>query len=253
MKNNNFLVVDDCRLVLSLVRNIITTRLGSDNIFTASNGKEALDLLEKNKIDVIISDWEMPKLSGEELLYQIRHNSRFKEIPFIMMTSLGGRDFVITAIQNGVSNYVVKPFTPEKLEKAVRKAWNGANKRDAQRYSGLPQHKLSAKLDGKNFHAKLLNISSTGAQFSMKFSKEVQLFSSCELDLKFEKASELGITHLGPIKGRVVRIEAENSFHPSSLQCEVALYFASDSHCKEVEESLAQLFAFLNAKTRMIT
>lgn len=239
-------------MVLSLVSNIITSRLGSDNIFTASNGAEALDLLEKNQIDVIISDWEMPKLSGEELLYQVRNDSRFKEIPFIMMTSLGGRDFVITAIQNGVSDYIVKPFTPEKLENAVRKAWNGANRRDAQRYSGLPRNKLSVKFDGKYFNAKVLNLSSTGALFSMKFSKEVQLFSRCELNLKFEEISELGATHLGPIKGRVVRIEAENSFHPSSLQCEVALYFASDSLCKEVEENLAQLLTFLSSKTQII-
>ena len=99
MRNIKYLVVDDCNMVLNLVKNIITTRLGSDNIFTATNGEEALVILDKNEIDVVISDWEMPKLSGEELLYQIRTNSRLKEIPFIMMSSLGGRDFVITAIK----------------------------------------------------------------------------------------------------------------------------------------------------------
>lgn len=164
-----------------------------------------------------------------------------------MMTAQEGRDFIITAIQNGVSNYIVKPFTPEKLEDAIRKSWNSAKKRLSTRHASLPKHQLIVKINGKSFPAKVLTISRTGALIKMTYCDEIKLFSRCELCLLFEKIGQLGAFTINPLPGTVVRLEAEDSFHPSTKTCEVALYFAANDLDKKIEKSLKNLLKFLNS------
>ncbi len=82
----------------------------------ADDGSTAWEILNKDKIDFIISDWNMPKMSGIELLRKVRASEEFADLPFLMVTAEGQQENVIEAVQAGVSNYIVKPFTPETFE-----------------------------------------------------------------------------------------------------------------------------------------
>ena len=118
----NVLIVDDFATMRRILRNILK-QIGFTNIIEADDGTTALEVLEKQKIDLIISDWNMPKMTGLDLLKEVRANSEFKSLPFLMVTAEAQKKNVIDAVQAGVSNYIVKPFTAdqilEKLEKIV--------------------------------------------------------------------------------------------------------------------------------------
>lgn len=116
------LVVDDFATMRRIVKDVLK-QLGFDNIVEAGDGSAALDVLKKEKVDLIVSDWNMPKMTGLELLKAVRADDNLKGIPFVMVTAEGQKDNVIEAVKVGVSNYIVKPFTPgtfgEKLEKVL--------------------------------------------------------------------------------------------------------------------------------------
>lgn len=105
--------------------------MGVKDIVEADNGKDALDILKKKRItskssgrrmfDLIICDWMMPEMSGLELLRAVRSNSVLKSIPFLMVTAEHDRELVLQAIEEGVSDYVVKPFTADILEGKINK------------------------------------------------------------------------------------------------------------------------------------
>ncbi len=91
----------------------------------ADDGSTALAVLKKDQVGLIISDWNMPKVSGLDLLKTVRSDESMKDMPFLMVTAEAQKDSVVQAVQAGVSNYIVKPFTPEaikeKLEQIFKK------------------------------------------------------------------------------------------------------------------------------------
>ncbi len=117
------LIVDDFATMRRILKNILK-QLGFKNILEADDGTTALEVLEKQEIDLIISDWNMPKMTGLELLKRVRVSEKYKRAPFLMVTAEAQKQNVIEAVQAGVSNYVVKPFTAEaisdKLEKILK-------------------------------------------------------------------------------------------------------------------------------------
>ena len=115
------LVVDDFATMRKIVKNVLK-QIRLENTIEAENGKKALELLNKEEVDLIISDWIMPEMTGIEFLRACKADPKFKGIPFIMITAEAQRDNVLEAIQAGVDNYIVKPFTPEKLQGAIDKA-----------------------------------------------------------------------------------------------------------------------------------
>lgn len=112
------LVVDDFATMRRIVRNILKD-LQFKEIIEAENGAEALMLLESTKVDLIVSDWNMPVMTGLELLKQVRAVDRHKELPFLMVTAEAQKDNVVEAIKAKVSNYVVKPFSPTILAEKI--------------------------------------------------------------------------------------------------------------------------------------
>jgi two-component system chemotaxis response regulator CheY len=116
----NVLIVDD----FASMRRIISTcfkQLGFNNLFESIDGEDALRILGKRKIGLIVSDWNMPKINGLELLKAVRADDNLKSIPFLMLTTEGNKENVIQAVQAGVSNYIVKPFTLETLSSKLDK------------------------------------------------------------------------------------------------------------------------------------
>lgn len=114
------LVVDDFATMRRILKNILK-QLGFTNITEADDGTSALEELKKNSFDLIISDWNMPKMTGLELLKRVRSDDALKEIPFLMVTAEAQKQNVIEAVQAGVSNYVVKPFTAEAISDKLHK------------------------------------------------------------------------------------------------------------------------------------
>ena len=121
--NMKVLVVDDFATMRRIVKNILN-QIGFKNIIEADDGSSALEVLKKDKVDLIMSDWNMPKVTGLELLKAIRSDESMKDMPFLMVTAEGLKDSVVQTVQAGVSDYIVKPFTAdtvkEKLEKMFK-------------------------------------------------------------------------------------------------------------------------------------
>lgn len=120
-KETVFLVVDD----FEAMRQITATQLralGADQILTARSGKEALTLLGKQRVDMILADWYMPGMSGLDLLQAVRADDRLRHLPFIMITAEAERERVAEAIAAGVSDLLVKPYTAERLGARIARA-----------------------------------------------------------------------------------------------------------------------------------
>ncbi len=114
------LIVDDFATMRRILKNILK-QIGFKNILEADDGTTALDVLDKQLVDLIISDWNMPKMTGLELLKSVRASDRYKKTPFLMVTAEAQKQNVIEAVQAGVSNYVVKPFTAEAISEKLAK------------------------------------------------------------------------------------------------------------------------------------
>jgi len=114
------LIVDDFATMRRIVKNILT-QLGFKNFIEADDGSVAWDILQKEQVDFIVSDWNMPKMPGIELLKKVRADEKLKDIPFLMVTAEAQKENIIEAVKAKVSNYIVKPFTPETLSEKIEK------------------------------------------------------------------------------------------------------------------------------------
>ncbi|MBF0352394.1 MAG: chemotaxis response regulator CheY [SAR324 cluster bacterium] len=119
-KEMNILVVDDFSTMRRIVKNILR-QLGFNNIVEADDGTTAMAKLKSEKIDFVITDWNMPKMTGMELLKEIRTDANLKSIPVLMVTAEALQENIIAAVKAGVSNYIVKPFDAKTLSDKINK------------------------------------------------------------------------------------------------------------------------------------
>lgn len=115
------LVVDDATFVRDMVKRTVRQLAPNADLLEAPDGARAMGIIKSKGVDLILSDWEMPEMSGEELLRWVREQPKFSEIPFVMITSRGDRNHVMAAVQAGVSDYLSKPFTAEELTRKIGK------------------------------------------------------------------------------------------------------------------------------------
>lgn len=114
------LVVDDFSTMRRIVKNILK-QIGFSNIDEAEDGNNALLKLKQEKFDMVVSDWNMPNMTGLDLLKAIRADSAINSMPVLMVTAEAKKENVLEAIQAGVNNYVVKPFTADTLKDKIEK------------------------------------------------------------------------------------------------------------------------------------
>lgn len=119
-KDLTVLVVDDFSTMRRIVRNILRD-LEFKNILEAEDGTTALSMLQTHKVDLIVSDWNMPKMTGLELLKHVRGDDRLKDTPFLMVTAEAQKENIVEAVKAKVSNYIVKPFTAATLSEKLAK------------------------------------------------------------------------------------------------------------------------------------
>ncbi len=120
--NMEVLVVDDFATMRRILKNILR-QIGFTNISEADDGKDALNMLKKKKFDLILCDWNMPEMPGIELLKRVRADDGLKDIAFVMVTAEAKKENILAAVQEGVSNYVVKPFTAETISEKLEKVF----------------------------------------------------------------------------------------------------------------------------------
>ena len=113
-----FLVVDDSPTMRRIVINALKS-FGWADVVEAGDGEEALQELGQNEVDFVITDWNMPNMSGLELTKAIRSSDKTKDLPILMVTTRGLKQDIIEALKARVNNYVVKPFTPQVLKEKL--------------------------------------------------------------------------------------------------------------------------------------
>lgn len=120
IENTKFLVVDDFSTMRRIVRNLLK-ELGFANVHEAEDGVDALNKLRGESFDFVVSDWNMPNMTGIELLRAIRGDAALKHLPVLMVTAEAKKENIIEAAQAGASGYVVKPFTAATLDEKLKK------------------------------------------------------------------------------------------------------------------------------------
>jgi two-component system chemotaxis response regulator CheY len=119
-KNLKFLVVDDFSTMRRIVRNLLK-ELGYANVDEAEDGVAALQKLRGGNFQFVVTDWNMPNMTGIELLRAIRADGALKHLPVLMITAEAKKENIIEAAQAGASGYIVKPFTAATLEEKLSK------------------------------------------------------------------------------------------------------------------------------------
>ena len=120
IEDTKFLVVDDFSTMRRIVRNLLK-ELGFVNVQEAEDGVDALNKLRGESFDFVVSDWNMPNMTGIELLRAIRADADLKHLPVLMVTAEAKKENIIEAAQAGASGYVVKPFTAATLDEKLKK------------------------------------------------------------------------------------------------------------------------------------
>lgn len=116
----NVLVVDDSKIMREIVKRSVSKIIKTDvNYLEAGDGQEALKLIESNPINLLLLDWNMPKLDGLSLVKELRSREEFKKLHVLMITSEAAKYNVIEAIKHGVNDYLIKPVTEQALQKKL--------------------------------------------------------------------------------------------------------------------------------------
>lgn len=119
-KDIKILVVDDFSTMRRIIKNLLRD-LGFTNVDEADDGKTALPILKQGHIDFLITDWNMPEMTGIDLLKAVRADPALASIPVLMVTAEAKREQIIAAAQAGVNGYIVKPFTAAVLKEKIDK------------------------------------------------------------------------------------------------------------------------------------
>lgn len=129
--NSRFIVIDDFATMRKIIKKVLS-ELGYTNVDEAEDGAKALPMIQGatqngNPYTVIISDWNMPNMTGLELLKNCKADPSLKSIPFVLVTAEGEQKQIIEAAKAGVSDYVVKPFNAQTLKEKLTKVYNRHN------------------------------------------------------------------------------------------------------------------------------
>lgn len=112
------LTVDDSATMRRIIKNQLK-QVGFEEVDEAENGREALGLLARGGYDLLITDWNMPEMCGLDLVKEVRRSDGIKALPILMVTTVAGKEEIVTALKAGVNNYVVKPFDANTLQTKI--------------------------------------------------------------------------------------------------------------------------------------
>lgn len=122
-KNMKILIVDDFSTMRRIIKNLLRD-LGFTNTQEADDGLTALPMLKGGDFDFLVTDWNMPGMTGIELLKEVRADDKLASLPTLMVTAEAKKDQIVEAAQAGVNGYVVKPFTAQALKEKIEKIFD---------------------------------------------------------------------------------------------------------------------------------
>ena len=119
-KNMKILIVDDFSTMRRIIKNLLRD-LGFNNTDEADDGTTGLPKLQSGNYDFLVTDWNMPGMTGIDLLRAVRADERLKTLPVLMVTAEAKKEQIVLAAQEGVNGYIVKPFTAQTLKEKIDK------------------------------------------------------------------------------------------------------------------------------------
>lgn len=114
------LVVDDFATMRKIAIKMLA-KMGLENVTEAVSGKDAWEKMQNEDFDFILTDWNMPEMTGLELLIEIRKQDKYKDLPVVLITAEAEKENIVKAISQGANGYILKPFNLEKLQAAIEK------------------------------------------------------------------------------------------------------------------------------------
>lgn len=204
------LVVDDQSTIRHIIAKILKDNLYFRKIFQAPDASRGMELLKTEKsINWIFSDWEMPGMTGDEFLQVVRENPETAHIPFLLITSRNEKGILVTAAQAGVSEILIKPFTPALMIDKVRKVATMEERRAAERFKANIKVPVNIQFEhGTGLAASLENISETGLLVKAPIPKNAHHIPSVYDEAALAIHGNYGIVQL---KANIVRIEVDDS------------------------------------------
>ncbi len=166
LKGKTCLIVEDHFPMRQFIELILKHQLGCDSIFQAEDAEEALGILENPAgdavVDLIVCDWGLPGMDGDMFLHEIRLMEAYKQTPFLMATGNNSRDLVITAIQAGVTDFLIKPFTAANLVRKIKRSIVMARGRTRKRYLVKEKYPVKLVSSSAKCTGELVDISDAG-------------------------------------------------------------------------------------------
>ncbi|MCK5195617.1 MAG: response regulator [Desulfobulbaceae bacterium] len=242
--NIQILVVDDVESIRKITKPILIS-LGflSKNLYTATDGEKALKVLKNEHIDLVICEWNIPKITGLELLKTVRGDSILSSLPFIILTSTNDQNLILQAAQEKVSQYIIKPFTSADLGMKLQQLFLPCEKRAHFRHTAHEDNQLIVLKKGKRCTVgKVINVSQGGLLAKLLIRQDLTIHNELDLHISFSDSSKEKYVNIIP--GEIVRIE-RNPKDPDKKTAHYGVIFKTMDF--KQKEFLNKLIAWLKA------
>lgn len=160
------LIADDHEIIRDFTTQGLERKFENIIVDEAKNGKEAQKMMTKKRYDLIICDWELPLINGEELLKWMRNHQNLDETSFIMLTSRSEKEYIVRAFRAGIDSYLIKPFTIKGLTEKVLATVENLNRRKSERYE--IEGPITIRFGSRSMTGKLVDIGLGGFLGSFK-------------------------------------------------------------------------------------
>ncbi|HSR37181.1 MAG TPA: response regulator [Desulfurivibrionaceae bacterium] len=206
-KPTTILLVDHSAKARSLLGELLTKRLGCGTVLEAANGIEAWQIIEHRTVDAVIANRRLPKMSGLELLVKLRESEAFAKLPVLMILNSNDDEAVAKAVHLGVSDFLVKPFTPHDFVVKYRRLLLNEERR------GLPRHQVASVRSKVSLMDKAIgslcgtavNLSMSGLLAKMQYSRNLAVYDKVDLRIQFFIGKDDDFSKT--IQAQVVRVE----------------------------------------------
>jgi two-component system, chemotaxis family, chemotaxis protein CheY len=235
------LIVEDMSTMRSVVRNGIKQTFHNAEIEESVDGADAKKKLEEAKFDLIISDWEMPHVSGVELLKWVRAHPAHKNMPFIMVTANHQKECVEESVHLGVNAFLLKPFTVDALTAKMGSLIERFNRREFERFNANCPVKIINPVDKREIRGEMIDVSCGGlfATFP-RVDYCPNVFDDVGVDINYQAhEGEIITVHL---TGFVIRLQSATTFRDAS-HIKVAVKF--DDHAVNENKDVEKFFEHL--------
>lgn len=201
MKKFITLVIDDTSTMRQFIRHGLEENLPNVHIDEASTGKEAIAKLDQTEYDLVLCDWELPDINGDEILQWVRSHPIIHQTPFIIISSRRDKESVIKAIHGGVNSYMVKPFNVGSLIQKITAVLDGFDRRRFQRFEASGA--IILKFNNNILEGTIIDVSLGGVFCISKRNNPLpSIFEKVSIDIKFDSGE------LSGIDGFTIRLQA---------------------------------------------